>query len=262
MNGVFYIGATGLNAQQTAVDVTANNIANMNTPAFKRGTVSFAELVSPVGNDPGTAATVGAARAGSAAAGVSADPGLHVFTAGELHTTSNPLDLAVKGDGFIELGVDATSAELVLWRGGTLHVGSDGFLAAPNGQPLRPMISVPREATSISIDTDGKVLAVVPDQSAPIEIGQIELVIPSDMRSLQSLGGGIYQIRDDGSAISRVKPGEDNAGTLAQGFSEASNVSLSDELVNLMVYQRAYAANARLVQAGDELMSIANGLKR
>jgi flagellar basal-body rod protein FlgG len=262
MNGVFYIGATGLNAQQTAVDVTANNIANMNTPAFKRGAVSFTELVSPAGSEPGSMRTPDNAPVGSATSGVAADPTLHVFTAGELHSTSNPLDLAIKGEGFIELGTSSVSDDVTLWRGGTIHVGSDGFLAAPNGQPLKAMISVPRDATSLTINADGQVLAVVPDQSAPLEIGQIELVVPADVRSLQSSGDGVYRLREEGMSLTRVKPGDDNAGTLAQGYSEASNVSLSDELVNLMVYQRAYAANARLVQVGDELMSIANGLKR
>jgi flagellar basal-body rod protein FlgG len=257
VNNVFYIGAMGLNAQQTAVDVTANNIANMNTPAFKRGTVSFSELLTSAAAPLNRAA---ANEVVSTAAGVAADPSLHVFTSGELRPTANALDLAIRGDGFIELASD--SGQATLWRGGVLHVGSDGYLAAPNGLPLKAMISVPRDASGITVSATGQVQATIPNQTDPVDLGEIELLMPADVRALQSAGDGVYRIQDDGISVARMRPGEDNAGLLAQGFSEASNVSLSDELVSLMLYQRAYASNARLVQAGDELMAIANGLKR
>jgi flagellar basal-body rod protein FlgG len=263
MNNVFYIGATGLNAQQNAVDITANNLANMNTAAYKRGIVSFSELLV------GGRQQVSAARstydidaAAVAPAGVEVNSSLHAFTPGTLHATNNALDLAIKGDGFIELGADASTGDAMLWRGGTLHVGTDGFLAAPNGQPLKAMISVPRDATAITVGTDGQVQATVPGQTDPLDIGQIELVTVEDTRALRADGDAVYRVADDGAALTRAKPGEENAGSLVQGYAEGSNVSLSDELVNLMLYQRAYAANARLVQVGDELMSIANGLKR
>jgi flagellar basal-body rod protein FlgG len=259
MNNVFYIGATGLNAQQSAVDITANNLANMNTAAFKRGAVSFSELLMAAPRVQGAAREQAAA---SIAAGVSVDPSLRVFSPGMLHESGNAFDIAIKGDGFIELQSDRASGEATLWRGGTMHVGSDGFLAAPNGQPLRAMISVPRDATALTIGADGQVSATVPGQADMLDIGQIDLVMPVDTRTLQSIGDGIYRAQDDGVSLTRMRPGEDSAGAVVQGYSEGSNVTLSDELVNLMMYQRAYAANARLVQVGDELMSIANGLKR
>lgn len=256
MNNVFYIGATGLNAQQTAVDVAANNITNMHTPAFKRSEVVFSELLTAAP----AALTRGYARdTTSVSAGVAANPTLHVFTPGELRSTGNALDLAIRGEGFIELSSD--SGETRLWRGGTLHVGPDGYLAGPDGQRLKAMISVPRDASSITIGENGHVQAVVPSQTTPIDLGEIELLMPADLQALESVGNGVYRVQDDGQ-VSHIRPGEDNAGLLAQGFSEAANVSLSDELVGLMLYQRAYAASARLVQVGDELMSIANGLKR
>ena len=254
MNSIFYIGATGLNAQQTAVDVVANNIANVNTAAFKRGSVSFAELLTSTTSPDQTS------TAPDAAAGVAASASLHVFTDGELRATSNPMDLAIQGDGFVELTDNAGQA--VLWRGGTLHVGTDGYLDAPNGQPLKAMISVPTDASDITITPTGQVLATLPSQTAPQELGQIDMVMPHDTSRLEALGDGLYQMPDDGSALMSVQPGDDTTSRFAQGFSEASNVQLSDELVSLMIYQRAYAANARLVQVGDELMGIANGLKR
>ncbi|TKC89466.1 flagellar hook-basal body complex protein [Trinickia terrae] len=261
MNNVFYIGATGLNAQQAAVDVTANNVANLNTPAFKRGAVSFAELLVP-GTEPARRQSLAAGTVTAVGAGVAVAPQLHVFTAGELRQTGNALDIAIRGEGFIELASETRGSDAVIWRGGSLHVDTDGYLAAPNGMPLKAMISVPRDSTGLTIEASGQVFATVPNQPEPLEIGQIELVLPTDTRALQSTGDGAYRVRDDGIALTRARPGEDNAGALAQGFSEASNVSLSDELVSLMIYQRSYAANARLVQVGDELMAIANGLKR
>ncbi|RQX94970.1 flagellar hook-basal body protein [Burkholderia stagnalis] len=257
MNNVFYIGATGLDAQQTAIDVTANNIANVNTPAFKRGAVAFTELLTTA---PASLSRNYSSEIANTPAGVAADASLHVYAPGTLRSTGNTYDLAVRGDGFIELAPD--SGQTLLWRGGTLHVGADGYLATADGRRLRAMISVPRDASAITISATGQVQATVPSQTDPLNIGEIELLMPADVRTLESVGGGVYRTRDDALSLTRVRPGEDNAGLLAQGFSEASNVSLSDELVGLMLYQRTYAANARLVQVGDELMSIANGLKR
>ncbi|KAK47800.1 hypothetical protein BG58_41070 [Caballeronia jiangsuensis] len=263
MNNVFYIGATGLNAQQTAVDITANNLANMNTASFKRGVVSFSELLTGTAQRADVRSPDLRKNGGvTTASGVVADSTLHSFMPGSLHATGNALDVAIKGDGFIELGADSIAGETRLWRGGTLHVGADGFLAAPNGQPLKAMISVPRDATDITIGTEGQVTAVVPNQSEPLELGQIEIVTVSDTRALQSESDGVFRVPDDSLTLTRAKPGDDISSTIVQGYSEGSNVSLSDELVSLMLFQRAYAANARLVQVGDELMSIANGLKR
>ncbi|UXU87565.1 flagellar hook-basal body protein [Burkholderia sp. S-53] len=251
MNNVFYIGATGLVAQQTAVDTTANNIANLNTPAFKRGAIDFSALLASGGRF--------ASRPGADGAGVFASM-RPVFSAGTLRQTDDAWDVAIRGNGFIEL--DAGQGDSALWRGGRLRVGDDGYLRASNGVPLKAAISVPRDAEHLEITPDGQVLAVLPNQAAPLEIGRIELVQPADPHALQALGDGTYRLAGDGMAVIRARPGEDNTGTLAQRFSEASNVALADELAGLMLYQRAYAASAKLVQVGDELMAIANGLKR
>lgn len=253
MNGIFYIGATGLDAQGKAVETVANNISNINTAAYKRGTVSFSELISadPVTKDDATQRV---------AAGVMANPVLHVFAQGELRPTGDTMDLAIQGEGFLELA--AGHGKTTLWRGGTLRIGSDGYLAAANGMPLAAMISVPSDAEGISISKTGQVMATLRNERTPVEIGQLDLAVPADLQQMESLGDGLYQLPDDTLALTRSAPGEERAGLLAQGFSEASNVKLADEMVSLMIYQRAYASNARLVQIGDELMNIANGLKR
>lgn len=256
MNGIFYIGATGLNAQQNAVDIVANNITNLNTTAYKRSSVSFAELIAPAAT-----ADNGGARSLANAAGVTLRAPMHDFTAAELHPTNVAMDIAIRGQGFIPLGKTA-EGESLLWRGGTLQVNADGYLAAPNGLPLEAMIAVPRDSSDLTISSSGRVLVTTPGQKDPVEIGQIDLAMPSDTAKLVAAGDGVYRLDQSQATLDVGAPGTEGSGLLAQGYAEASNVQLSDELVNLMVYQRAYAANARLVQVGDELMSIANGLKR
>ncbi|ALN59970.1 flagellar hook-basal body protein [Lysobacter yananisis] len=256
MNGIFYIGATGLDAQGKAVETVANNVANINTAAYKRGTVSFSELLSA---DAANGAA-GADEVKRAAAGVMANPTLHVFAQGDLRPTGNDMDIAVQGEGFLELA--GGDGRTTLWRGGTLRIGADGFLAAANGLPLASMIAVPADAEAIHIAKNGMVTATLRNERTPVEIGQIELAVPADLQRMESLGDGLYALPDDALSVTRSVPGEDKAGLVAQGFSEASNIKLADEMVSLMIYQRAYASSARLVQIGDELMGIANGLKR
>lgn len=257
MNGAFYIGATGLRSQQTALDVAANNVANINTPGFKRSQVRFAELMSSGASLDGLSLT--RPDAATLMSGVMARTGSKVFTQGDLRQTGQMLDLAIDGDGFIEL-VDETG-ETVLWRGGTLKVNAEGLLAAENGMILKSAISVPIDAKSLSIARDGKVVAIAGEPGAAVEIGRIELALAKDASGLEVIGEGLYRAETPGDLLTAA-PGEDAAGTLLQGAVEASNVELSEEMVNLLVMQRAYAANAQVLQAGDQLMAIANGLRR
>lgn len=261
MNGAFYIGATGLRSEQQALDVIANNIANINTPAFKRTQVRFSELVGSNPADPSQeAAALGPAQLSDTLSGVKADASARIFTQGELRPTSQAMDLAISGDGFIELM--GAGGQTMLWRGGTLKVNADGYLAAAdNGLPLKSMISTPAGATGIVIDPNGQVHASLSGATQPSVIGQIDLVVPKDMASVEAVGGQLYKTAADARLIS-TQPGEEGSGTLVQGSLEASNVQLTDEMVTMLLIQRAYAANAQVVQAGDQLMGIANSLRR
>lgn len=256
MNGAFYIGATGLDAQQRALDVIAHDIANINTVGYKRTALRFSELTaSPTSVD-------GATRVGiedDIHAGVSLSSTSRVWTPGELRQTGSAMDLAIDGAGYIEaLGA---SGEPVLWRGGTLKVGEDGYLATADGTRLRAMISVPQEATGLTIARDGSVIAQMPGDGGTEVLGRIDLVMVKDLDSLTDAGGGLYAVTDP-SMIMNADAGQEGAGALVQGSLEQANVQLSDEMVTLMLLQRSYAANAQLVQAGDQLMSIANNLRR
>src|SRR5687768_6504675 len=173
MNGVFHIGATGLSAQDRGLQVVANNITNMNTPGFKRAEMRFAELVgsaAPAAEPAGGAAGIGALPDFSLSGyGVSAARAERNFMAGERRATGNPLDIAIAGDGFIEL--TGPDGQTLLWRGGTLSITEDGFLAGANGLPLKAAISVPEGATALAIDAAGEVRAVMPGGTAPESIG-------------------------------------------------------------------------------------------
>jgi len=258
MNGVFYIGATGLDTQQRALDIVGNNIANMNTRAFKASHPQFSQLVAPA-PAPTEGDDTSAADGPPTLLGVQLDGAPVDFTQGQLTETGAPMDLAINGSGFVELMGPA--GQTLLWRGGTLTVNADGYLAAANGMPLQAMISVPREASAIVIGADGKVTATVAGSAQPVSLGQIDLVQANDPTSLTPMSGGVYSVASE-SDVSRSAPGADGAGVLAQGFAETSNVNLAEEMVTLMLMQRTYSANAQVVQAGDQLMAIDNELRR
>ncbi len=257
MNNVFHIGATGLKAQQSAVDVVANNVANINTPAFKRNTVAFSEMV---GVGPSTDATAAPAAGTEAGLGVTVASTPKMLEQGELRKTDSPLDIAIRGPGFIELM--APGGQTVLWRGGGLRVNADGFLAAANGLPLKGSISVPRDANAVLIAENGQVFAAVTGQKGPQSIGQIELTSVADPRALTALGDGLYRVADPVADVSRGMPGEGTLGLVAQGYLESSNVRMVDEMVSMMLMQRAYSANARVIQLADEMMNTINQLRR
>ncbi len=258
MNDAFYIGATGLQTQQKALDLIANNVTNMNTTAFKRAQVRFTEMVSqPL--DQTDVQSAGSAPQ-PIGYGVSMQASAPIMTQGSLRETKVPTDLAISGAGLIELM--GPGGETILWRGGSLRVNEDGTLAASNGMPLKAAISVPQDAGTLVIDRSGKVLMSSVSGKNPEEIGQIDLVSVKDPSLLRAAGDGLYRIDETSDAQTAVLTGDESAGELMQGYQESSNVDLSQEMVTMLLMQRAYAANARVVQAGDELMGIANGLKR
>ncbi len=257
MNGAFYIGAAGLEAQQNALEVVANNIANINTVGFKRSAVRFSELVGPVRDADGLPVVQTPGNGSLSGAVLGATP--RVWAEGPLNQTGRSLDLAINGNGFVE--VLGPAGRLLLWRGGTLKVNDDGMLATADGTVLRSQISLPQGASNIRIDSNGVVSAVLGGDTQPREIGRIDLVTAKDLDSLTDVGDGKFEAADS-SALTAAEPGQDGAGTFVQGSIEGGNVQFTDEMVTLLLLQRAFAANAQVVQAGDQLMSIANGLRR
>lgn len=257
MNGAFHIAAVGLDAQQRALDTIANNISNINTPAFKRSNVRFSEILASR-EDPALArADLGASLITTA--GVKSDQLFMLNEQGRIESTGRAMDLAVDGQGFIELM--GPGGQTLLWRGGALKVGEDGLLSSQEGLALKAAVSVPADASAIVIGSDGIVRARIGEAEEAVEIGQIMLVKVDDPIAVQRLDGGLYRVADS-SRLLEAQPGEDGTGLLVQGSVERSNVELTSEMVQLMLVQRAYAANAQIVQAADQLMALANGLRR
>jgi flagellar basal-body rod protein FlgG len=256
MSGAFQIGAIGLDAQQKALDTIANNISNINTTAFKRTEVRFSEVLATqpaegvARNDPGASEIAGS--------GVRSDALYLLNEQGRIDSTGSPTDLAINGAGFIEL--IGPGGQTLLWRGGALKVGSEGQLMTAAGLELKAGISIPTDAKAIEIGSDGVVRAKT-DTDEMVEIGQIMLVKVDDPAAIERMDGGLYRVVDD-SRLAEAKPGEDGAGMLIQGSLERSTVELNEEMVKLLIVQRAYAANAQVVQAADQLMGLANGLRR
>ncbi len=251
MSGAFHIGAIGLDAQQKALDTIANNISNINTAGFKRTEVRFSEVLASQPTD-------GSAGAEIANAGVTSDLLYLLNEQGRIDSTGNPADLAINGAGFIELM--GPSGQTLLWRGGTLKTGPEGQLMTAQGLELKAAISVPLDAKAVEIGSDGVVRAKT-DADEMVEIGQIMLVKVDDPASVERMDGGFYRVAQD-ARLSEVSPGEDGAGIFVQGSIERSTVELNEEMVQMLMVQRAYAANAQMVQAADQFMGLANGLRR
>ncbi len=256
MNGAFEVGAVALRAQQGALDTIANNVANVNTPSFKRSDIRFSEVIANQSAMPSSDASVQVVT--GSGGGVRMTPREMLLAQGEIRITGNRLDLAIDGAGYIELMGPA--GQPLLWRGGTLKVNDDGLLAADNGLPLRAAITVPDDATNLQISPDGLVRADVAG-SGTIELGQISLVKFDNEAAVERLDSGLLRAGEDMRLI-EVRPGEDGAGILAQGSIENSNVELTTEMVDLLMVQRAYAASAQIVQAADQMAGLVNNLKR
>lgn len=256
MNGAFEVGAAALKAQQRALEIHANNVANVNTPAFKRVDARFTEVLARQGEGTGTGETANAAA--SPFGGVRVVPGEMLFTPGDMRKTENPLDLAISGRGLIE--VSGPGGQTLLWRGGRLRVEDDGLLATVDGHPLRAGIVVPADAEALIIGADG-VVSMRSSTEETVEIGQIGLVVSDREDAYERLDSGYYRAADD-VRLSDARPGEDGAGTLAQGSVEQSNVELAAEMIAMLTVQRAFAADAQILQAADQLASITNNLRR
>ena len=257
MNDSLYIAATGMQAQQLSIDTIANNLANVSTTGFKKGRVNFQELmhVSTDHDATGTAGINSIRGIGISVDGVAKD-----FAPGAIAQTNSPLDVAINGNGFLE--VTLADGSHAYSRGGTLQITKDSYLATISGHILKPAIHVPANTSSIVIGTDGKVSALTSAQAQPIEIGQLELANFNNPSALNTVGSGVFTPTEASGAPTYGKPGSQGLGTMAQGALENSNVSMVDEMVTLMITQRAYELSSKIIQASDEMMSLTNNLRR
>jgi flagellar basal-body rod protein FlgG len=258
MTDALYVGATGMRAAQTQVDTIANNVANVNTTGFRRETVNFSSVMAAL--QSGAVDPLGSSlRENLQARGAGAIASLQLSTqAGELKQTQAPLDVAIDGSGFFEVLLpDGTPAYT---RAGALSLNSEGMLSGA-GLPLSARIAVPADANGLRITPDGRVLANLADRR-DVEIGNIELAAFANPGGLQSIGDNLYRPTDSSGEMQLGTPGDSGNGTLRQGFLESSNVQLVDELVALMLAQRGFEMNSKIVQAADQMLGITNALYR
>lgn len=259
MDDALHVAASGMRGQQLQIDTIAHNLANLNTVGFRRAIASFSEVSAALaaGTDPTGEAQAPAMIARGA--GVSSSLALS-SVAGELKPTGEPLDVAIDGIGFLEvLRMDGTPAYT---RAGKLRINEEHLLTALDGSPLSVRIEIPTDTRKVDILPDGRVTALVGDSIEPVELGQIELAAFPNPGALIAAGSNLYVAPLAAGEAQVAAPGELGMGTLRQGFLESSNVRLADELVTMMLAQRAFELNARVVQAADQMLSITNSLYR
>jgi flagellar basal-body rod protein FlgG len=259
MTDALYVGATGMRAHQTQVDTIANNVANINTVGFRRETVNFSSVMAAL--QSGATDPLGTTlRESLATRGAGAIASLQLSTnGGELRQTQQPLDVAIEGRGFFEVLLpDGSSAYT---RAGALSLNADGMLATAGGLPLSARVAVPADAGNLRITADGHVLADVSDRTS-VELGAIEIASFANPAGLEALGDNLFRATGASGEMSLGVPGQAGSGTLRQGYLESSNVQLVDELVALMLAQRGFEMNSKIVQAADQMLGIANSLYR
>lgn len=253
-----YIGATGMNAQQTNIDTVANNLANVNTTAFKRGRVEFEDLLYRASGS-GTA-TSAKASSSSMGMGTTVAGTARIFNPGDMKKTDQPYDLAINGQGFFE--VVQPDGSLAYTRNGAFQVDVDGFLTTHNGLRLSSQVQVAPDARQVRVGADGRVFAQFATDAQETEIGKVELAGFANPAGLSALGDNLYLATEKSGTAALGNPSENGLGSLQQGFLESSNVKLIDEMIGLILAQRAYEINAKVVQASDEMLSISNNLYR
>ena len=255
----FSTAATGMTAQQTMVDVVANNLANINTNGFKRSQIDFQDLLYITLREPGTEVSSGVNTPGGLeiGSGVRVASTIKVFTAGEFQNTGRKLDIAIRGDGFLQ--VTLPNGDTRYTRDGAMQMNANGELVTTTGYSIEPAISVPTDAISVSIGKDGGV-NVTDSSGTQSVVGTIQLVRFPNASGLSSEGDNLLAETEASGTPTTGTAGENGYGTIQSGFLEKSNVQIVTELVNLITAQRAYEINSRAIKAGDDMLRTANSI--
>lgn len=258
-----FSAASGMNAQQTNVDNIAHNLANANTVGYKMRRAQFQDLLYQTITQPGAAAGTQTIVPSGLQIGLGTRTVSNSisFAQGSFSQTENPLDLVIEGRGFFQ--VRRASGETAYTRSGQFHLDRDGNVVTADGDLLEPQITIPADAQSVAIAADGTVSFKLPGQTNTQIGGQIQLANFANPAGLNSIGRNLFTSTDaSGEATIGNPGGQEGNGTLLQGYVEQSNVSVVEEFINLIVSQRAYEANSKVVKAADEMYSQVNNLSR
>lgn len=257
-----FTSASGMLAQQTNLDVIANNLANVNTTGFKRTAAHFQDLLYQSLRTPGSLSGNGGQLPSGSQVGLGVSSGTTgaVFNQGTIQNTGQETDIAIKGDGFFKVLLpDGTSAYT---RDGSLTLDSTGKLVTQEGYPVQPEIVIPQDKAQITIAGDGTVSVTRAGQTNADQIGDIKLTRFTNPGGLLRIGGNLYQQTAASGAPLEGTPGQSGNGTLLQKSIEASNVEVVEEMIRMITIQRAYETNSKAVQSADEMLQGANALKR
>jgi len=249
----FSTSATGMAAQQTMVNVTANNLANINTSGFKRSQVDFQDLLYVKLKELGSEISSGVKSPTGLeiGSGVQASSTVKVFSQGELVNTNRTLDIAITGNGFLQVSMPDGSIKYT--RDGALYQSPNGQLSTSSGYLIEPAITIPTDAVDITIGTDGSVNITTTSGTQSV-VGNIQLAGFPNPSGLSSEGGNLLAETEASGTPTTGTPGENGFGAIEAGFLEKSNVQMITELVNLITSQRAYEVNSRAIRAGDEML--------
>ncbi|HAI85818.1 MAG TPA: flagellar basal-body rod protein FlgG [Firmicutes bacterium] len=262
MMRALWSAATGMLAKQLDMDVIANNLANLNSAGFKKSRVDFQDLMYQTIRSAGSTVAQGSrvptgiqVGLGTRAAAIQ-----KVFSQGDFIQTENPLDLVIEGDGFFQVLLPDGSTAYT--RTGAFKVDSEGRVVTSDGFVMEPELIVPATAIDISIGTDGTVTVQTAGENTPTELGQIQLARFLNPGGLTSIGRNLYKPTAASGDPAVGTPGLEGIGTIAQKFLEMSNVKVVEEMVNMIIAQRAYEVNSKAIQTSDEMLAVANNLRR
>lgn len=257
-----YTAASGMSAQQANLDTVANNLANSATAGFRRRRLQFEDMVYQNLITPGSPASQQTVSAGlQIGLGTRAAATEVIQAQGDFNQTSNPLDLAIQGGGFFQVQMpDGTTA---FTRAGSFHMNNQGTIVTSEGNTVSPPITVPANSTGLTISQYGVVSASIPGQTAPAQLGTIQLANFANPGGLNSLGGSLFAATPaSGNAVTEAPGGSSGAGTLQQGYLENSNVDVVAEFVQMILAQRAYESNSKVVKTADDMYSQINNMVR
>ena len=258
-----FIAATGMEAQKLNMDVISNNLANVNTVGYKRSRADFQELIYQNLKTPGALSADGVQVPSGIQLGLGVKPVAvqKIFLQGDFVQTGNNLDMVIEGDGFFQ--VTRPDGTVAYTRSGAFKLDSNGKIVNSDGYPLEPALTIPANTQSITVGSDGKISVLQAGSKSPSDVGQIQLARFINPGGLQAVGKSLFTpTASSGDAVTGNPGGSEGLGTINQGFIEMSNVNIVEEMVNMIVSQRAYEINSKAVQASDEMLQIANNVKR
>jgi len=258
-----YTAASGMLAQQLNLDNIANNLSNSSTTGFRRRRLMFQDLIYQNLVMPGTAATQQTTVAAGLQIGLGTRPADSeiIQQQGDFNSTDNPLDMAIQGAGFFQ--VTLPSGETAYTRSGSFHLDAQGNMVTADGNPMNPSVTIPTGATSVTIGSDGTVSVTLTGQQAAQTVGNIQLALFPNPGGLNSVGNNLFlATTGSGDPIVGTPGGSEGLGAVQQGFLEGSNVNVVEEFIAMIVAQRTYEANSRVVKSADEMFQNLNALGR